>query len=122
MAFLFIEKGCPILCGWVDEDESFTCTSVVEEIVLLKIRPSCSLIGFILFSLFFIASGLFLSTKNKMATSEKLYVFPLWAASPSMRPMLPGLAMKLPSRTKFERCCLILCELSRVSFPVSYEK
>ena len=53
MAFLFIEKGCPILCGWVDEDESFTCTSVVEEIVLLKIRPSCSLIGFILFSLFF---------------------------------------------------------------------
>ena len=60
--------------------------------------------------------------KNKMATSEKLCILPLWAASPSMRPVLPGLAMNLPSWTKFERCCLEFCELSRFSFPVKCEK
>ena len=39
MAFLLIEKGCPVICGRVDEDERFTCTSVVEEVVQLKSSP-----------------------------------------------------------------------------------
>ena len=47
--------------------------------------------------------------RNKMATSENLWILPLWATSPSMRPLLTGLSTSLPNLASWLAVVVLNC-------------